>query len=124
MRRSSAVGIVMCLVVAAVVAIQLPAFASCTTGGTLFKAHDSTSCGDANPLLESNSSAGSTVSVARDKTSSAKNATTNKWCFVNEGINDQTIFILTHTSAANTLGDANNATDHFDVVSSGSGCPA
>lgn len=122
-RKVTPIVMVVCLMLMGA-AVAQSALASCTTSGTQFKAFNSTSCSDPSPLIDSNAPVGSTVSVARDQTSSAKNATNNKWCFVNEGINDQTVFTQAPTTANDTLGAANNIVDHFDVVANGSGCPA
>ena len=101
-----------------------PAFAACSLTGTWFKAYDGTSCSGA-LLLQSNAPRGSrNISVARDQTSSGTNSTANKWCGVNEGLNDQTVFVWAPNTIANQLGSADNIIDHFDVVAPGNSCPA
>lgn len=64
------------------------------------------------------------MNVENDIVSSAKNATSNKWCFVNEALFDSTILILGPSSAAGQMGTESNKTDHFDVVGSSTSCPA
>jgi hypothetical protein len=100
------------------------ASAACSLSGTWFKAYDGTYCsGDL--LKKVNAPAGTrNISVARDRTSSGSNSTANKYCGVNEGINDQTVFVWGPNDISNVLGDANNIIDHFDVVLPSQSCPA
>jgi hypothetical protein len=123
MKRPTAAALTLCLAGASLFGIASVASASCTTGGSLFKAHDALNCSDTE-MIASNASPGNTVEVQDDRTSSAKNATTNKWCFVNKAFVDSTIFTLAPSTAVNNLGTETNKTDHFDVVNAGGGCPA
>lgn len=114
--------IVGCLIASALVNVGT-AYATCGTGGTLFKPWNTTQC-TGTELFASNASTGTSVNVQNDIVSSAKNATNNKWCFVNEALVDSTIWILGPSSAVGLMGSEDNKTDHFDIVWSGGSCPA
>lgn len=105
--------------------LETPASAACSTvDDNWFKAYAGTYCSGA-LLLQARAERGTrNMSVARDDTESGSNWTGNKWCGVNEGWNDQTVFAWGPNTIANTLGSANNTIDHFDVVGRSERCPA
>ena len=114
---------IMCLAGFGLITVGSTASAACTTTGSLFKPFNQEHC-NGTEIWSSNASAGSNVNVDDDITSSAKNATNNKWCFVNKAFVDSTIWILAPSSASGLMGTENNKTDHFDVVGASNGCPA
>lgn len=124
MRSLYRITLVASVALAQFVMFEGQALAACSVdpNNTHMKAYDGLSC-TSTLLLDSGAGVGSLVSVARDRTSSGTNNSSNKWCGVNETFfNDKSVFIWGAHTAANDIGSASNKIDHFDVVGATAPC--